>query len=150
MPPEETNTTRASRDVRSRGIVHVTSADPSAHPHIDHGYLSDPDGHDLAVLHEGLVLAEQLLSQPVLASILGERVTDMSTDAAIFDNVAHYYHPVGTCAMGSGPMAVCDADGRVHGLPNVVVADASLMPQITRANTNMPAVMIGERIARTL
>jgi len=137
-------------DVRSRGIVHVTSADPAAHPHIDHGYLSDPDGHDLAVLREGLVLAERLLSQPVLASILGHRVTDMSTDAAIFANVAHYYHPVGTCAMGSGPMAVCDVDGRVHGLPNVVVADVSLMPQITRANTNMPAVMIGERIARTL
>jgi len=130
--------------------VHVTSADPSAHPHIDHGYLSDPEGHDLAVLREGLVLAEQLLSQPALADLLGERRTDMSTDAAIFANVAHYYHPVGTCAMGSGPMAVCDVDGRVHGLPNVVVADVSLMPQITRANTNMPAVMIGERIARTL
>lgn len=137
-------------DVRSRGIVHVTSADPAAHPHIDHGYLSDPEGHDLAVLREGLVLAEQLLSQPALASVLGERITDMSTDADIFDHVAHYYHPVGTCAMGTGPMAVCDADGRVHGLPNVVVADVSLMPQITRANTNMPAVMIGERIARTL
>lgn len=137
-------------DVRSRGIVHVTSTDPSAHPHIDHGYLSDPEGHDLAVLREGLVLAEQLLSQPELATLLGDRRTDMSTDAAIFANVAHYYHPVGTCAMGTGPAAVCDADGRVHGFPNVVVADVSLMPQITRANTNMPAVMIGERIARTL
>ena len=84
------------------------------------------------------------------ASVLGERITDMSDDAAYHDTVAHYYHPVGTCAMGTGPMAVCDADGRVHGLPNVVVADVSLMPQITRANTNMPAVMIGERIARTL
>lgn len=137
-------------DVHSRGIVHITSADPGAHPHLDHGYLSDPAGHDLAVLRDGLVLAEQLLSQPALAEVLGDRITDMTTDAAIFDTVAHYYHPVGTCAMGDGPMAVCDADGRVHGVPGVVVADASLMPKITRANTNLPAIMIGERIARTL
>ncbi len=137
-------------DVRSRGFVHIASADPEAHPVIDHRYLSDADGHDLAVLRDGLVLAEQLLDHPLLASVLGGRITDMSTDQAIRDTVAHYYHPVGSCAMGSGPMAVCDHDGRVHGLPGVVVADASLMPQITRANTNLPAVMIGERIARTL
>lgn len=137
-------------DVHSRGFVHIASADPEAHPVIDHRYLSDAQGHDLAVLRDGLVLAEQLLDHPLLASVLGGRITDMSTDQAIRDTVAHYYHPVGSCAMGSGPMAVCDHDGRVHGLPGVVVADASLMPQITRANTNLPAVMIGERIARTL
>ncbi|MEY4174798.1 MAG: hypothetical protein RI900_1963 [Actinomycetota bacterium] len=137
-------------DVRSRGHVHIASADPAAHPIIDHRYLSDEEGHDLAVLRDGLVLAEQLLDHPRLASVLGDRITDMSTDRAIRDTVAHYYHPVGSCPMGVGPMAVCDHDGRVHGLPGVVVADASLMPQITRANTNLPAVMIGERIARTL
>jgi len=137
-------------DVRSRGFVHITSPDPEAHPLIDHRYLSDADGHDLAVLRDGLVLAERLLDHPRLASVLGQRITDMSTDQAIRDTVAHYYHPVGSCAMGSGQTAVCDHDGRVHGLPGVVVADASLMPQITRANTNLPAVMIGERIARTL
>jgi len=74
----------------------------------------------------------------------------MSTDQSIRDTVAHYYHPVGTCAMGAGPMAVCDADGRVHGVPSVVVADVCLMPQVPRGNTNLPAVMMGERIARTL
>ncbi len=137
-------------DVRSRGSVHIASPDPGAHPLIDHRYLSDEDGHDLAVIRDGLVLAEQLLSHPRLASLLGERITDMSTDQAIRDTVAHYYHPVGSCAMGTGPLAVCDHDGRVHGLPGVVVADASLMPQITRANTNLPAIMIGERIVRTL
>lgn len=135
---------------RSRGEIHISSADPAAHPHIDHGYLNDPEGHDLAVLRDGLVLAELLLDQPRLAEVLGERITDMSTDQAIRDTVAHYYHPVGTCAMGTGPMAVCDANGRVHGVEDVVIADASLMPQIPRANTNLPAVMIGERIAQTL
>lgn len=135
---------------RSRGEIHISSADPAAHPHIDHGYLNDHEGHDLAVLRDGLVLAEQLLDYPLLAEVLGERITDMSTDRAIRDTVAHYYHPVGTCAMGTGPMAVCDANGRVHGVEGVVIADASLMPQIPRANTNLPAVMIGERIAQTL
>jgi choline dehydrogenase len=79
--------------------------------------------------------------------VLGERITDMSTDAAFHDTVAHYYHPAGSCAMGEGPLAVVDARGRLHGVPNVRVADASIMPRITRANTNLPTVMIGERIA---
>ena len=135
---------------RSRGSVHLASADPEAHPKIDHGYLTDPEGHDLAVLRDGLVHAEQLLDHPLLAEVLGARITDMGTDQAIRDTVAHYYHPVGTCAMGDGPLAVCDADGRVHGVPGVVVADVCLMPQIPRGNTNLPAVMMGERIASTL
>ena len=135
---------------RSRGQIHISSADPAAHPHIDHGYLNDVEGHDIAVLRDALVHAERLLDHPLLAEVLGERITDMSTDQAIRDTVAHYYHPVGTCAMGTGPLAVCDANGRVHGVEGVVIADASLMPQVPRANTNLPAVMIGERIAQTL
>lgn len=131
---------------RSRGRCDVVSSDPSAAPAIDHAYLSDPDGHDLAVLRDGLRLADELLDHPTLAPLLGARVTDVSTDEAIRREVVHYYHPVGTCAMGD----VCDADGRVNGLSGVVVADVSLMPQIPRANTNLPAVMIGERIAESL
>jgi len=135
---------------RSRGSVHIVDAHSATPPRIDHRYLSDPQGHDLAVLRDGLVLAEQLLAQPALAGVLGQRITDMSTDQAIRDTVTHYYHPVGTCRMGTDAMAVCDAEGRVHGLPGVIVADASLMPQIPRGNTNLPAVMIGERIAAGL
>jgi len=134
----------------SRGEVLITSRDPDAAPHIDHRYLSDADGHDLAVLRDGLVLAEALLDHPALASVLGQRITDMSTDEAIRSTVAHYYHPAGSCPMGHGSEAVCDERGRVLGLEHVVVADISLTPQITRANTNLPAVMIGERIAELL
>lgn len=134
----------------SRGRCDVTSADPEAAPDIDHAYLSDAEGHDLAVLRDGLRLADEILDHETLAPLLGAQVTDVSTDAAIRSEVVHYYHPVGTCAMGEGPDAVCAADGRVHGLTGVVVADASLMPQIPRANTNLPSVMIGERIAATL
>jgi choline dehydrogenase len=135
---------------RSRGAVHITSTDPEAAPHIDHRYLSDDDGHDLTVLRDGLVRAEALLDHPALASVLGERITDMSTDDAIRATVAHYYHPVGSCPMGTGPGAVCDERGRVHGVADVVVGDVCLMPQIPRGNTNLPAVMIGERIADLL
>ncbi len=135
---------------RSRGRLDIVSADPSAHPRIDHRYLSDAEGHDLAVLRDGLVLAEALLNHPALASVLGEPVSNTSSDTKIRREVMHYYHPVGTCRMGSDDLAVCDEKGRVHGLANVVIADASIMPQVPRANTNIPAVMIGERIAAWL
>jgi choline dehydrogenase len=128
---------------RSRGRVNIVSRDPEAAPHIDHAYLTDPDEHDITVLRDGLVMAQDMLNHPALASLLGAQVTDVSTDAAIRREVMHYYHPVGTCAMGT----VSDNRGRVQGTSNIVVADASLMPQIPRANTNIPAIVIGERIA---
>lgn len=136
----------------SRGRIDIVSPDRAAHPRIDHGYLSDPDGHDLAVLRDGIDLAEELLRHPALAEVLGAPVTDVSTDDAIRRAVVHYYHPVGTCRMGSpaDDLAVCSPTGTVHGLANLTVADVSLMAQIPRANTNIPAVMMGERIASFL
>jgi choline dehydrogenase len=134
----------------SRGRCDIASTDPEAHPMIDHDYLGDAAGHDIVVLRDGIRMANTLLDHPAVADHVGAPVTDLSTDAAIRANVAHYYHPVGTCAMGTGPDAVCDATGRVHGLERVHVADASLFPRIMRANTNLPAVMAGERVARFL
>jgi choline dehydrogenase len=133
---------------RSRGFVHITSTDPETAPAIDHRYLSDPDDHDLTVLRDGLAMAEELLSQPALAEVLiGEPRRDLSNET-IRRHVQHYYHPVGTTPMGHDPAgSACDARGRVRGVPGLVVADVSLMPQIPRANTNIPAVVIGERIA---
>ena len=135
---------------RSRGRIDIASPDPEAHPVIDHRYLEDADGHDLAVLRDGVAMADALFDHPAVASHVGDAVTDLSTDTAIRANVAHYYHPVGTAKMGDGPDAVCDARGRVRGLSRVVVGDVCLYPQIMRGNTNMPAVMTGELIARTL
>src|SRR5262249_3152976 len=61
-----------------------------------------------------------------------------------------YFHPVGTCAMGSGREAVVDAELRVHGVEGLRIADASVMPTITSANTQAPVVMIGEFASRLL
>ena len=99
---------------------------------------------------DGLQMAEEMLNQPVLAEILGEPISDTSSWAAIRAQVEHYYHPVGTCRMGTDSNAVCDPTGLVRGTNKVFVADASLMPQIPRGNTNLPAIMIGERIAKYL
>jgi choline dehydrogenase len=135
---------------KSRGRIDIVSPDPAAMPRIDHNYLGDADGHDIAVLRDGLKMAEALFHAPPLANILGKRSTELADDNAIRRHVIHYYHPVGTCPMGEAADAVCDARGSVHGLSRVTVGDVSLMPQIPRANTNIPAVMIGERIAQFL
>jgi choline dehydrogenase len=55
-----------------------------------------------------------------------------------------------TCKMGlaSDPMAVVDQYGRIHGMENIRVVDASIMPNCIRANTNVTTMMIGERVAQ--
>lgn len=136
---------------RSRGVVHIRSADPDVHPHIDHRYLTDPDDHDLTVLRDGLAMAEELLVQSAFADVLVPEPRRDTSAASIRRDVMHYYHPVGTTPMGHDPAtSVCDPDGGVHGSGRIVVGDVSLMPQIPRANTNIPAVVIGERIAARL
>ncbi len=135
---------------KSRGSLQITSKDPQAMSSINHNYLGDDEGHDLAVLKDGVALANRLLDEPALSSLLGESLTDTTTEAGIRKHVEHYYHPVGTCAMGLEDDDVCDGRGRVRGLQRVSVADASLMPQVPRANTNLPAVMIGMQIAEFL
>jgi choline dehydrogenase len=137
---------------RSRGYVRVRDAQPGAAPLLEHAYLEDPDGHDLAVLRDGVALVRDLATRAPLRHLIGEPLRELDNDDALRDAVVHYYHPVGTCAMGpaSDPLAVCDERGRVHGLQGLVVADCSLMPRVPRANTNIPAVVIGERVAETL
>jgi choline dehydrogenase len=140
----------------SRGALKLTSRDPAAAPLLDHGYLSHPDGEDARVLVDGIHVARELAAAPDLAALLGREKWPgpgvlSSSQVAEFTRatVAHYFHPVGTCAMGAARDrgAVVDARGRVHGLDNCYVGDASIIPVVPRANTNIPTLVSGLRIA---
>jgi 5-(hydroxymethyl)furfural/furfural oxidase len=103
-----------------------------------------------------LIDAVPLLAGPIFATLADRRV-DLATlveddDALadhIRDNVAGTFHPVGTCRMGapSDRDAVTDPAGRVHGIAGLRVIDASIMPSVPRGNTNIPTIMVAEKLA---
>jgi choline dehydrogenase len=143
---------------RSRGALRITS-DSAAAPIIDHRYLSDPDHDDLRVLADGVALAREIAAKPALSRLVGSEfspgrraATRTEIESFVSANCLHYYHPVGTCRMGAASerSAVVDSRGKIHGLDNAYVADASVMPVIPRANTNLPSLVVGERVARWL
>lgn len=136
----------------SRGSVTITSSRADATPVIDVGYLTDPGAQDVRILQSGLEIAREFAAQSPLRALIGSELSETSAilDAAsIRTNCMHYYHPVGTCKMGpsSDSTAVVNARGLVHGTANLYVADASVMPVIPRANTNIPALVVAERLA---
>jgi choline dehydrogenase len=133
----------------SAGQVAITSPDPQASPVIDHRYGTDPGGHDRAVLAEALELLRQMTRDPGLRDVLGAEHQPGRDPLA---SIVSYCHPAGTCKMGpaSDPGAVVGATGAVHGLDGLYVCDASIMPDITRGNINLPTAMIGARVAAGL
>lgn len=140
----------------SRGTVRLTGPRLADQLLIDHGYLSDPDGHDLVRLTEVVERIRTIARQPSLSPLLGDEifpgpnVTETALADCIASTVVHYYHPAGSCKMGprADPSAVVDQDGLVHGLEGVFVADASVMPSVISGNTNMPTIVIGEKLGR--
>ncbi|AWB88617.1 GMC family oxidoreductase [Salinibacterium hongtaonis] len=144
----------------SRGYVRITSRDPEAKPVIDHRFLSDPERRDARVLAEGMEILREMASQPGIRELVGEEIHPGISAVPTFDELVHfvernpdnYWHPVGTCPMGSADdeKSVVDARGSVHGIEGLTVADCSIMPMIPRATTAMPAVVVGERIASFL
>jgi choline dehydrogenase len=137
---------------QSRGTVTLNPGDPDGPPVVDPHYL-ERDA-DVDVLVEGILLSRALVGSAAFDGLRGRELAPgdgVTSRAAIAEYVrataSTVWHPVGTCAMGTGPGAVVDARLRVHGVAGLRVADASVMPTITAGNTNAAAIMIGQRAA---
>jgi len=138
---------------RSRGNVHLRSADPQADLDIRSNYLADP--YDQNVTLCGLRAARRLSAQPALRALIGEETLPgkgCDGDEKLLDFArrtgATVFHPAGSCRMGSDPLAVVDHQLKVRGVGRLRVVDASIMPSLPATNTNAPTIMIGERAAQ--
>ena len=135
---------------RSRGAVSLASADPGTAPRIDPGLLSDD--RDVADMLAGLRLARAVGTSPALApwrerEVFPEAAVQTGDQLRRSGSVGTYFHPVGTCKLGTGPDAVVDLQLRVHGVDGLRVVDASVMPSLPAANTNATVLAIAERAA---
>ena len=139
----------------SRGRLKLSDNDPQSRPVIDTGYFTDADDQDLAALMDGVAFTREIARQQPLVELIGSELAEtagMVTAEDLRRESLHYFHPAGTCKMGpdSDPAAVVDPMGRVYGAEGLFVADASIMPVVPRANTNLPALMVAERIVAAL
>ncbi len=140
---------------RSLGRVTLASRDLEVQPVINMNLLDDE--WDMERMMDGVRRGWAILNEQALAvhtgSIIRPQANRIDDDdrlrAYLQAYVTHLVHPVGTCKMGpvEDSMAVVDQFGRVHGLEGLRIADASVMPNLPRANTNLTSIMIGERIA---
>ncbi|WP_300008770.1 GMC family oxidoreductase N-terminal domain-containing protein [Pseudonocardia sp.] len=134
---------------RSRGSVRLL---PDGGLAIDPNYLADDA--DVVGLIEGIALSREVGAARAFAPWRAREVLpgpDVTSDAALREFVAKaastYYHPAGTCAMGTGADAVVDPELRVRGLQGLRIADASIMPFMVGVNPNAAITMIGSKAA---
>ena len=138
----------------SRGSVLIRSPDPDAHPAIVANYLATET--DRRAIIDGLRLARRLAATESLKPYIAEEIEPGPDKTGDEDLLAHarargstIFHPSGSCMMApaSNPMAVVDHELRVHGLSELRVADAGVMPTVVSGNTNAACIMIGEKCA---
>jgi choline dehydrogenase len=134
----------------SRGSIHIKSPTPGTEPAIRPNFLSAQTDRDAAVA--GLQIGRRIMQQPAIAKYVafenkpGDKIQS-------YDQWLEYarhtgtttFHVIGTCKMGSDPMAVVDDRLRVHGIAGLRVIDASVMPTVPSGNTNAPTIMIAEK-----
>ena len=141
----------------SRGTVRLAGPDAREKPLVDPRYFTDERGEDLRRSMWAFRLGQRIADAGAFAEVNAgpyepERVLASDDEIAPFLR-AHsetLYHPVGTCRMGTDAEAVVDPDLRVRGVQALRVVDASVMPTITRGNTNAPTIMIAEKAADLL
>jgi choline dehydrogenase len=124
--------------------VRLASDDPRDPLVIDHGFLAA--GDDAGILAEGVQALRRLAAtEPVRRYAAREVRPGREVDAETLVHTAArgFFHPTGTCALGR----VAGADGRVFGSENLYVADASFIPSIPRANTNLTVAAVAEKLA---
>ncbi len=138
--------------LQNTGNVCLRSLDPKDAPMIQMNYLQSEA--DVQKLVEGIKLIRQLFQSSAFDEFRGEEIapgvnvrSDAALEVYILNTCSTVWHPVGTCKMGTDPMAVVDPELRVHGIEGLRVVDASIMPTITTGNTNAPTIMIGEKAA---
>ncbi|AWS48366.1 hypothetical protein DKM19_11795 [Streptosporangium sp. 'caverna'] len=136
----------------SRGSLYLRSPDPAVPPVIDPNYLADERDVDRMVI--GLRRARELGEAEALDPWRSREILpgpDVRDDDAcstyVRGNTNSYFHPVGTCRIGTDAEAVVDPELRVRGVEGLRVADASVMPSIVSANTNATVLAIAERAA---
>jgi choline dehydrogenase len=127
----------------SAGSVRLASTDPAVPPLVERGFLSREE--DLAPLLEGIELARAIGATEPLRDLLGAELApaQQSPDEYVRATIRNYFHPAGTCPLGT----VVVTHGRVFGSEGLYLADASFMPTIPRANTNLTTAAIAEKVA---
>ena len=136
----------------SRGWVRLASNDPRERPRITYNYLAEEQ--DRVDMRNAVRLAREIFNQPAFDPYRKREIepgpsfeSDDEIDAWVRSAAKTVYHPTSTCRMGTDAMAVVDAQCRVHGIEDLRVVDASIMPMVTSGNTNAPTIMIAEKAA---
>ena len=137
------------------GEITLASSDPHQQPVLDYNYLAESFDRDRLreAVRMAIAFTEHEAYEEIVAGCVAPTKDDLMTDAALdgwnMREVTTSHHSSSTCKMGpeSDPMAVVDQYARVHGIEGLRVADASIMPDCIRANTNVTTMVIGERVA---
>jgi choline dehydrogenase len=140
---------------RSRGYVHIASADPAKPPKIDPNYLAEES--DAKVLIAGIQAVRRLATAPTLKRLI-VRETRPGAEVRTEQEIVEYirstaqttWHVVGSCKMGSDANAVVDPELRVRGVAGLRVVDSSAFPTIPSSNTNAPTIALGEKGAELI
>ena len=138
-----------------QGELTLQSTDPHVQPNLNYNYYQEPE--DLRRMREAIRLGVRMAEKPPFSDLIEERLMpsdeELASDDLLDDwlrkNSGTSHHVSGTCKMGpdSDPLTVVDQHLKVKGVRGLRVADASIMPDCIRANTNATTIMIGEKCA---